>query len=196
MLIASKEIAAFGGFEFAAHFGDAAEKMPMPGRCGHLLFAFPQSLFSRRFHLCLIDTADGLARIAIVAGTSSSLVHNILLKFLQLRERVVRTKIQFPRISCLLRNYIHTDGFIRVRGRVAFPNNGKAIVARNEAGLGPCVHRVHHDRAIVYRDVFVSGDDECDLASLIELHLMHTRTRAQGKGSHQKEKEGKLSHVM
>src|ERR1700731_315606 len=82
-----------------------------------------------------------------------------------------------------------------MRGRVAFPNNGEAIVARNEAGLGSGIHRVHHDRAIIYRDVVVSGDDECDLASLIELHLMHTRTRAQGRGGHQKEKEGKLSHV-
>ena len=87
MLIASKEIAAFGGFEFAAHFGDAAEKMPMPGRCGHLLFAFGlKSSFRRWFHLCLIDTADGLAHIAIVRGTCSGFVHDVLLKLLQFRK--------------------------------------------------------------------------------------------------------------
>jgi hypothetical protein len=82
-----KTAVASGGFKFAAHLGDAAEKMLMPGRCGHLLFLFgPKNSFRRRFHLCLIDTADGLAHIAIVAGTRSSLVHNILLKFLQFRE--------------------------------------------------------------------------------------------------------------
>jgi hypothetical protein len=82
-----KIAAAFGGYKFAAHPGDAAEKMPMPGRCGHLLFPVgPLNSFRRRFHLCLIDTADGLAHIAIVAGTRASLVHNILLKFLQFRE--------------------------------------------------------------------------------------------------------------
>jgi hypothetical protein len=47
-----KMAASFGGSEFAAHFGDAAEKMPMPGRCGHLLFAFAFTGYSAAGFIC------------------------------------------------------------------------------------------------------------------------------------------------
>jgi hypothetical protein len=41
----------------------------------------------------------------------------------------------------------------------------------------------------------VFGDDQHDLAGLVELNLMHTRTRAQCCGRKKREKKGKLSHV-
>jgi hypothetical protein len=168
--------------EFAAHFGDAAEKMPIPGRCGHLLFAPKRLLLRRRLQLPSIDTANCLGHISIVTGTCSGLVHNVVLKFLQFRKRVVSAKVELPSVGGPLGNYIHTNRFIRPGGRVAFPDDEKAIVPADEAGLCPSVHRVHHDRAIIHRDVVVLGDDKRDLASLVELHLMYTRTRAQRRG--------------
>jgi hypothetical protein len=122
-------------------------------------------------------------------------MHEVLLELLQFRERVVGAKIQFPGVGRLLGNYIHANSFIRARGRVALSNDGEAIVAGDKAGIRPGVHRVHHDRAIIHRDVVEAGNDEDDLASLVELHLMYTRTRAQRRCSYKKEKEGKLSHV-
>jgi hypothetical protein len=167
--------------EFAARFGDAAEKMPMPGRRGHLLFA-PKRLLRRRLQLSSIATANCLRHISIIAGTCSGLVHNVVLKFLQFRKRVVSAKVELPSVGGPLGNYIHANRFIRLGGRVAFPDDEKAIVPADEAGLCPSVHRVHHDRAIIHRDVVVLGDDKRDLASLVELHLMYTRTRAQRRG--------------
>jgi hypothetical protein len=51
------------------------------------------------------------------------------------------------------------------------------------------------DRTIVYRDVVVTGNEEGYLASLVELHLMHTRTRAQRRSGKKQGKQRKLSHV-
>ena len=64
--------------EFAAHSSDAAEKMPMPGRCGHLLFGAGFLLRSRN----LRGTTDGLGHVGIVHGMESSFVHKVVLKFL------------------------------------------------------------------------------------------------------------------
>jgi hypothetical protein len=67
--------------EFAAHFGDAAEKKPMPGRRGLLLFA-PKRLLRGRLQLSAIDTANCLGHISVIAGMCSGLVHYVVLKFL------------------------------------------------------------------------------------------------------------------
>ena len=132
-----------------------------------------------RLDLSLIGATDGFRHVRVVPRICPGLLQDGLLQSLQFRERVVGAEIEFPRIGGFLGNYIHADGFVGARGRVALPNDGKAIVSRDEAGSGPGVHRVHHDRAIIDRDVVEAGNDESDLASLIELHLMYTRTRAQ-----------------
>ena len=84
--------------------------------------------------LCLIGAADCLGHVRIVTGCCSGLLDDVLLELLQLRKRVVPAKIQLPGIGRLFGNDIHANGFIRPGGRVALANNGKTVIAWDEAG--------------------------------------------------------------
>ena len=111
--------------------------MPIPGRCGHLLLC--ARLFRGRFITCAWlaqPIAFGIS--GSVPDTAPVFVQNRLLKFLQARKRIVGAKIQFPGIRRLFGNDIHANRFIRTRRRIAFPDDGKAVVA----GMKPASFRV------------------------------------------------------